>query len=455
MSDLPSPNYRDMKFLVIDDQPAARQSLRICAQNMGAFSVEFSVGYQDAIGRIRARLPDIILCDYELGDERSGQQLLEELRRLGILPDETVFMMVTAEQSYEQVVAAVELVPDDYIIKPFSPDRLKFRLDRALRRKRFFQPLYRAKENSDYPLAERFIAEHRESEAGQPYRFELLRQKAELELKKGDSGAAQSAFEEILALHPFPWAKAGMARSLYAQNRLQEARELVDQVVGSSPLYFDAFDLKARICIDMGDYEEAQKTVAETSQRTKKNYLRKRLLADAALMNGDAETAREAIADVLQNDLTPGAVGTADRLMLVRSHLEAGDMLAAEKAITAVTEKSLETATLDDKSSYQAMRALMAPEKERERFNAMREVWLNTPLSTTAQVDIVRAAFVLGDRELASATTAALFASDEIRRVFKLVRGIFETHGMSAAFRDLQKQAALQKIASSSKDASA
>lgn len=451
MSDLSASIYREMKFLVIDDQPAARQSLRICAQNMGAFSVEFSVGYQDAISRIRARLPDIILCDYELGDDRSGQQLLEELRRLAMLPDETVFMMVTAEQSYEQVVAAVELVPDDYIIKPFSPDRLKFRLDRVLRRKRFFQPLYRAKEKNDYPLAERFIDEHRESAAGQPYRFELLRQKAELDLKKGDSRAAQSAFEEILALHPFPWAKAGMARSLYAQNRLKEARELVDQVVGDSPLYFDAFDLKARICIDMGDYEEAQKTVAETSQRTRKNYLRKRLLADAALMNGDAETAREAIADVLQNDLTPGAVSNADRLMLVRSHIEAGDLLAAEKAMAALTEKSQETATLDEKASFQSMRALMAPEKERERFNAMREAWISMPLSTTAQVDIVRAAFALGDHELASSMTAALFASDEIRRVFKLVRGIFETHGMSTAFRDIQKQAALQKIALGSK----
>jgi hypothetical protein len=79
----------------------------------------------------------------------------------------------------------------------------------------------------------------------------------------------------------------------------------------------------------------------------------------------------------------------------------------------------------------------------------MREAWLSMPLGTTAQVDIVRAAFALDDRELASATTAALFASDEIRRVFKLVRGIFEANGMATAFRDLQRQAALQKISAS------
>jgi DNA-binding response OmpR family regulator len=448
LSELSQAVYRDLRFLVIDDQPLARQSLRICAQNMGAFSVEFSVGYQDAISRIRARVPDIILCDYDLGDGRSGQQLLEELRRLTLLPDETIFMMVTAEQSYEQVVAAVELVPDDYIIKPFSPDRLQFRLDRVLRRKRFFQPLYRARQKGNYTEAESFIEKHRESEAGQPYRFELLRQRAELALKKGDSSAAQSAFEEILALHPFPWAKAGMAKSLYAQNRLQEARELVEQVVSAAPMYFDAFDLKARICSDMGEHEEAQKTLAETSQRTSKNYLRKRLLAEAALLNGDADTARQTMADVLQNDLTPGAVSNADRLMLVRSHLGANDMLAAEQAIATITEQSLQTATLDERASCQAMKALLAPDKERARFTAVREVWMSMPMGATTRVDIVRAAFTMDDRELASAMTAALFASDEIRQVFKLVRDIFEKNGMASVFRDLQKQAALEKIAS-------
>lgn len=447
MSMLSQAAYRDLKFLVIDDQVGARQSLRICAQNMGAFSVEFSVSYQDALNRIKARIPDVILCDYDLGDGRTGQQLLEELRRMAILPDESVFMMVTAEQSYEQVVAAVELVPDDYIIKPFSPDRLQFRLDRVLQRKRFFEPFFRAVHSRDYALADAFVEKHRDSKDGQHYRFELLRQKAELSLKKGDAVAAQSDFAEILALHPFPWARAGMAKALYAQNRLQEARNMVDELVAGSPLYFDAFDLKAKICIEMGDYEEAQKTVAETSQRTTRNYLRKRLLADAALLNGDAATARDTMADVLENDLTPGAVSVADRLMMVRSHLEAGDMLEAERAINLVTERSLETASLDESASYHSMRALMAPDRDRARFALMCEAWRMMPLGTTARVDIVRANFAMDDVALALSTTSALFASDEIRRVFKLVRGIFEAHGMLHEFRDLQRQAALQKIA--------
>jgi DNA-binding response OmpR family regulator len=303
MSDPARERYRHLRFLVIDDQPAARDGLRTCAQTMGAFSVEFCTAYKDAIARVRRAVPDVILCDYNLGERRSGQHLLEEMRRDRLLPEESVFIMVTAEKSYENVVATVELGPDDYIIKPFSPDRLRFRLDRALTRKQFFRPLYVAKREGDYATAEAFIAQHLASEEGKPYRFDLMRALAELQLARGEPMAAQAAYAEILELHPFPWARAGMARALLMQNRLQEARELVDGVVTEAPMYFDAFDLKAKICMEMGDHAEAQRTVEDASRRSTRNHARKRLLADVALRNGDAETARRAIAEVLEIDV--------------------------------------------------------------------------------------------------------------------------------------------------------
>ncbi len=138
-------DFAQRRFLVIDDQPMAREALRTIAQTVGAFAVEFAANYQDALYRIRNNTPDIILCDYILGDGRSGQQLLEELRRFNLLKDEAIFMMVTGEQSYEQVVSAVELVPDDYIIKPFSPDKLLLRLARIMAKKDFFADYYRKK----------------------------------------------------------------------------------------------------------------------------------------------------------------------------------------------------------------------------------------------------------------------------------------------------------------------
>ncbi len=85
--------------------------------------------------------------------------------------------------------------------------------------------------------------------------------------------------------------------------------------------------------MEMGDYAEVQRTVEDASRRSVRNHARKRLLADVALRNGDAETARRAIAVVFEIDVLGEPPSTADRLILVRTHLEAGDTLVADQAM--------------------------------------------------------------------------------------------------------------------------
>lgn len=448
MNDAGRQRYGKLRFLVIDDQPAARDGLRTCAQTMGAFSVEFSSAYKEAIARVRRAVPDVILCDYNLGERRNGQHLLEEMRRDELLPEESVFIMVTAEKSYENVVATVELGPDDYIIKPFSPDRLKFRLDRALARKQFFRPLFAAKRERDFDAANAFIEGHLDSDEGKPYRFDLMRQRAELLLAQDDAEGARQAYAQILELHPFPWARAGMARTLLRQNRLADARELVDCVVDEAPLYFEAFDLKAKICMEMGDHAEAQRTVEDASRRSVRNHARKRLLAEVALRNGDADTARQAIADVLEIDVLGEPPSLADRLMLVRSHLEAGDTLAAEQAMQTIMPVELETADLDHKTSHIALGVRLDAEGGAARFAARSAGMVAADLGLSASVDVVLAALALGDADTARTVSWKLFEKGTIRPVFAQLREAFAGGGLEDDFREMQKRAALERIAS-------
>jgi DNA-binding NarL/FixJ family response regulator len=167
--------YAKKRFLVIDDQPQARDAAyhrpdhrRLCRRIRHQLPGRHLPHPQQCAGhhpvRLRARRG------------RSGQQLLEELRRFNLLADESIFMMVTGEQSYEQVVSAVELVPDDYIIKPFSPDKLVLRLDRIMARRSSSRSTTR-KSAKEYAAALAILEAQRNSEAGRPYRFEILRQR--------------------------------------------------------------------------------------------------------------------------------------------------------------------------------------------------------------------------------------------------------------------------------------
>ena len=437
---------RQKKFLVIDDQPMARESLRAIAQTAGAFAVDFAPGYQEAIFKIRNNTPDIILCDYMLGGGRSGQQLLEELRRFNLLPEETIFMMVTGEQSYEQVVAAVELVPDDYIIKPFSPDKLILRLDRVAAKKQFFAAFYREKRKQEYASALAILASIKDSEAGRAYRFESLRQEAEVHLVSGDAEKAETAYRNILERYEFPWARAGVAKSLHRQNRLTEAREEIDKVVAGTPHYFDAADLKANICMAQGEHAEAQKVLDEVAKKTPRNYLRKRLLAEAAELNGDIATAQAAMADVVANDNMPGAVSAEDQLTLARTHVGAGDMISAEKVLLLMRESEVMNLDLARQASFSALLAVASPAKGKPKFSGLRPALLASPLPTISRVDVLRAALTVDDRELADTQARQIMSGDDAKRVFGVVRKLYALQGREPDFREMQRQVALQRI---------
>lgn len=439
-------DFSKSRFLVVDDQPLAREALRSIAQTVGAFIVEFAANYPDALYRIRNNTPDIILCDYLLGDGRSGQQLLEELRRFDLLPDETIFMMVTGEQSYEQVVSAVELVPDDYIIKPFSPDKLLLRLERIAQKKLFFGRYYREKRNKEFAAALATLQAQAATEGARPYRFEILRQKAEVQLKAGSPELAEATYRQILDNYDFPWARAGVARALHSQNRLTEARQEIDRVVAKAPQYFDASDLKANICMAQGEHAEAQKTLDDVARRTPRNYLRKRLLAEAATLNGDMAVARTAMADVIANDSMPGAISPADQLTLARAHVNAGDNLSAEKILLAMREGVVRASGLDAQASYAALLAVASPAKGKSRFAGLRPALLGSALSVSTRLDIVRASLWLHDFDLADRQSSQLMADREAKKIFNAVRTQYALHGREGDFRDLQRQVALQRI---------
>ncbi|MBK6742410.1 MAG: response regulator [Hydrogenophilales bacterium] len=148
MSNAPETDFSTLAVLVIDDHPGMRASLRMTLSNFGVTKTDMSQGAFDAVHRIKQRKYDVIVCDYNLGEGRDGQQLLEELRHSKLISLATVFLMVTAERTYEKVMSAVELAPDDYLIKPFTAEALQQRLNQVLKKKAAFAPVYRLMEEA-------------------------------------------------------------------------------------------------------------------------------------------------------------------------------------------------------------------------------------------------------------------------------------------------------------------
>lgn len=443
---IPGDPYKELRYLVVEDQEAARQTLKMCIQSMGGFSVDMAQSFNEAANRIARHMPDVIICDYILGNGRTGQQLLEDLRRSDRLPDTVAFLIVTAERSYEQVVSAVELTPDDYIIKPFSPEILRSRMDRVIRRKIFFRRFHELKRTGDFDAALSELDALDRAEEGRHYRFDILRARAETLLAAGRHPDALDCYAAILDIHAFPWAQAGQARALRQLNRYDEANSAIDSVIAAAPNYFDAHDLKADICCDLGEFEQAQQILQKVADRTPRNWRRKRTLSVVAKHNGDFATARRLIEEVIANDLV-GGFPLKDRIELVRTAMAGGDRAQAEKVFRELTPEEREALQPDEKLNIECLEALMEGGAVGEkRFDRIRAELGRVELPVETALDAIGAALAFSDRQLADHLAEKLLTGHDARRAFHTLLDIYRRRDMEEHFRQLQRNIAARRL---------
>ena len=321
------------RALLIDRYPNARNSLRIMLSALGVTSVHNAGTTAEVLRQVRSHHFDIILSDYQLEDGRDGQQLLEELRQQRLVPLATVFMLITSERAYHNVVSIAELAPDDYLIKPFTADDLHGRLVRALYRKQFFAALYEPLENGAFSDAldacERLLAQ----DSG--FLFDLLRFKGEILNVLGRPAEAQAVYQEVLQQRMVPWARMGLAIALRSQQHLREAETVAQALIEDFPEFMAAYDFVAEVREEMGKLREAQEALQSAAMISPNNTARQRMVGDVAARNHDFQAAERAYGKVLERRRGSSLNNIDDysnlgRAMIDLGHLEGAKRIADE-----------------------------------------------------------------------------------------------------------------------------
>jgi len=152
-------DWAGKNYLVVDDFIGVRQLLRESLRSLGARNIDQAASGGEAIALLAKTRYDVVLCDFNLGDGKNGQQVLEEARVRNLLLPSSVWMMVSAEKSVESVMGAAEHQPDAYLVKPITEGVLLTRLNRAWHRKQVFRPIDQAYAEKDYLKAARLCDE--------------------------------------------------------------------------------------------------------------------------------------------------------------------------------------------------------------------------------------------------------------------------------------------------------
>ncbi|MGD8777594.1 MAG: response regulator [Ignavibacteria bacterium] len=121
----------DLKFLVVDDSVTMRRIVINSLKNLGYTSYVEATDGKDALAKLAADSSiNFVITDWNMPN-MTGLELSQAIRgdaNLSKLP----ILMVTTRGVKDDIVQALNVKVNNYVVKPFTPQVLKEKLDAIL-----------------------------------------------------------------------------------------------------------------------------------------------------------------------------------------------------------------------------------------------------------------------------------------------------------------------------------
>jgi tetratricopeptide (TPR) repeat protein len=325
-------NFGSKKILVIEDQTIIRETIKHILYSLGArHIVEAGTGINGIVEMRRGQF-DIVLCDYNLGDGKNGQHVLEEAKHFKLLPFNAVFIMITVEHSKNMVLSALDCKPDDYLIKPFNRLQLSTRIERCISRKEYLVSIereidmgniYQAIQNCDKLLQQENKKTH----------LHILKIRAELALIIRDFKAARRVYQEILQERDIPWAQLGLIVIVYLEGNYEQAIESLKQFIEQFPMMLEAYDWLAKSYEALGNDQEALAALNRAIDLSPQTILRQQRLASLADKIENLDLAKKAYKAAVNLGKHSVHGSSKDYSGLAKAHLKSNSTTDAVKVL--------------------------------------------------------------------------------------------------------------------------
>lgn len=118
----------DMRVLIVDDFSTMRRIVRNILRQIGLNNVVEADDGTTAWDVLNRDKIDFIVSDWNM-PKMTGIELLRKVRSSEQFAD-LPFLMVTAEAQQENIIEAVQAKVSNYIVKPFTADTMKQKIDK-------------------------------------------------------------------------------------------------------------------------------------------------------------------------------------------------------------------------------------------------------------------------------------------------------------------------------------
>lgn len=325
--------FSSKKVLIIDDIREVRSQLQLTLSSIGFEKLNHVATIREAMDKISITSYDVILCDYNLGKGTNGQQFLEFMRLNQKLTRSSIFLMVTAENTYEKVIAAAEHMPDDYLLKPFTAAHFITRLEVLIDRQLALAKVNEAYDQKNWTLTieecDKLIAERNK------HYIEICKVKAIALMQAELFDEAVEVYQHILAIRELPWARLGLARAKARLGFIEESQTIVSKLIDENPQFLASLDFAHDLLLQQNKVDEAGEVLQKAMKKNPDNLNRSRSYAGICLSKGDYEQAERVMRDTINKHRSSPVREASDYGMLSRALLEQG---RADEAISALDD---------------------------------------------------------------------------------------------------------------------
>ncbi len=245
--------------LVVDDQRPFQVMLKGILNSLGIAQIHFANHGEQALQRCSQNEYDLLFVDYNLGSGKNGRQLLADLRQKQLLKASSIFIIVTGENTVTMVMSAVELEPDDYLIKPFSQSLLKSRLQKLAEKKQQLASLYQALLQQQ-PAQVIELCQQEITASGRYEQF-CRRVLAETLFEQQQFDALETLLSDSMTQRRPSWALLLEAKFRLQQQDYPRCLEICQESIEINRLCAQAYDLQASCQLAQGNPDAAMTSI--------------------------------------------------------------------------------------------------------------------------------------------------------------------------------------------------
>lgn len=326
--------------LIIESQPLAQSHLKYSLLALGFNNIDVADRGYLATRALATNFYDLVICSSDIANGPDGYQLFENLVVHQLLPNATCFVFVSSKHDVALNQSALELQPDDFVLKPYSAKEIEGRLTKALKRKLYLREPLKQVDKKNYPGAFERLNELVNQSPSQNELQCILRLKGDLLIKLERWSMAKAFFAKLNDKKPSSWSKTGYAQSLVELGESETAQSTLQSLMLSSQTSLKAHDLMAKLLFQQNEFEQAAVHYKKAVAQSPRNLFRLKDYMDLSRLVKDLDGQHQA-GSALIRQLKHSIHETPEHyLSAIRANIDYGFNLLADDELTRLTQFS-------------------------------------------------------------------------------------------------------------------